>query len=329
MTQNAWPGLDYVGDIKMGYVDSDEHRERRFRALVQEIRAQQADVVSINEANILPGFAKRLARELGYDYIYDVSDSGVRIGGMGFPINMRSGDVILARKDLKLRRVGRRRLSGGPQSKFGSFNFDDGTEILVGRVSLGGKDIFVATTHPHSSVPLNGWSLGLMDELKARWSYSDGEYSKAMERLESESARRRSEFDAMAAYLRKIVPAGAALVLMGDFNAEADWPEMRSFFEGNYRDTYALANGDPGFTWDAECNDNIKSYYKADLNRKFDALYDHLYEYSNFVRWRIDFILANMNIPVDAIKQSMLCGDTIIDGVHPSDHFGVISTIGF
>ncbi len=321
MSQNIWPGLNYVGNIKMGYMESDEAREERYQALVREIRRLNPDVIGINEANPLPAYARRLAEDLDYDYIQHMSDSGLRLGGLGLPVNFRAGDVLLARKGLKLEPVGRKQLSGGPQHKHWSWNFGDGTQVLVGKVSVAGRDIYVATTHPHFSAPHNGWSLKLMAQLKDRWGYTDEDYAAALGKLKADSELRRSEFSQMVAYLKEVVPAGAPLILMGDFNAEPHWEEMGIIYAAGFYDTYALVNSEPGYTWDDQLNVNVINLYRADLDRKYGSLHDHVTAYSDFVRWRIDFILANASLP-DVIS-SEVCSNT--GAVMPSDHFGVVT----
>ncbi len=293
MTQNVWPGFDYQGNITFGYLESHEARAARYQALVHEIKQISPDVISINEANLLPEYAEKLAKELDYDFIEHISDSGLRIGGFNFPTNFRAGDILLAKKSLKLEFVGRKQLSGGKQEKHWSWNFDDGTQVLVGKVTLDGKEIYVATTHAHFSLPQNNWSLNLMNSLTEQWNYSDEQYSFAKKQIQLDSDRRSHEFKQIVAYLKQVIPNDAAQILMGDFNAEADWAEMTHFYQAGYYDTYRLVNDSPGYTWDNKLNVNIKNLYSADLEKKYDSLYEHLTAHADFVRWRIDFILAN------------------------------------
>lgn len=102
VTINVWSGLDYKGTLKMGEYETPEVREARYQALLAELKKLSPDVVGLNEANFLPDYAKRLAADLGFDYLHHVGVSGVRIGRVGLPWNLREGDAILARKELRL-----------------------------------------------------------------------------------------------------------------------------------------------------------------------------------------------------------------------------------
>jgi hypothetical protein len=110
---NVWSGLNYQGNLTMGEYESQAVREKRYRALVTQIKQLDPDVVGIHEANKLPGYARRLAAETGYKAFYHLGLGGVRLGPIGLPWNLREGDAILVKPAWQPEFVGRRQLSGG------------------------------------------------------------------------------------------------------------------------------------------------------------------------------------------------------------------------
>jgi endonuclease/exonuclease/phosphatase family metal-dependent hydrolase len=328
MTINVWSGLDYKGTLSMGEYEPAPVREKRFRALVAEIRRLSPDVIGINEANRLPDYAERLAGEIGYDFIWHVGVSGVRVWRAGLPWNLKEGDALLAKKDLCLAWAGREQLSGGGFVWNNlSFHTQDATQVLLGRVRVNGEDLYLAVTHWHASPPDDARSRGLLAQIKKQGGYPDSAMNEAVALLESDCRWRRDEADKMLAFINEKVPAGKKLVVLGDFNATADTPELRALLSAGSIDTFAAVSRDPGYTWDADRNANIRKYYIDGAAKRFDSLYEHLNSLNDARSARIDFILLNRAFPGGSVIASSLCCNGLFEGVHPSDHFGVCSVI--
>jgi endonuclease/exonuclease/phosphatase family metal-dependent hydrolase len=328
MTINVWSGLDYKGTLKMGEYESPEMQRIRFLALIKEIKLLSPDVVAINEANFLPDYVEQLAEKLGYSYVHHVGVSGLHIWRIGIPWNLKEGDAILARKDLNLRYVGRKQLSGdGFVLNNFSFHTQDATQVLVGKITWNGRDIYIAVTHWHASPRDDSHSQKLLLYLMDRWKYTQVEYRTAVARLKGDNKWRINESRLMASYLKEVVPEGAPVILMGDFNAEINWPEMKYFLDDGFYDTFSLVSKGKGLTWDPERNSNIIKFYRTNLNKKFKDIYEHLNAYNEHVGKRIDLILINRAIPGVSVIESRLCADRLRMGVHPSDHFGVFTVL--
>jgi endonuclease/exonuclease/phosphatase family metal-dependent hydrolase len=328
MTINVWSGLDYIGTLKMGEYESKEVRESRYRALVAEIKTLDPDVIGVNEANLLPDYVERLAKDLGYDYIYHVGVSGLHVWRIGMPWNLKEGDALLARKGLGLKLAGRMQLSGGGFIRNNlSFHTQDATQVLLGKIRVNSKDIYVAVTHWHAWPCDNARNRILLAELKMKWNYSADDYHAAVESLEKDNRWRMDESRLMGGYLKKTIPSGAPLIVMGDFNSDIGWPELDAFIGNGYIDTYRAVNRDAGYTWDPELNLNFRKYYKQDLGRKFDTVYEHLIKITDAERRRIDYIFINDVMKKDSVLESKVCANKESGGVHPSDHFGVMSVV--
>ncbi len=328
VTINVWSGLDYKGTLTMGEYETPEVREARYQALLAELKKLSPDVVGLNEANFLPDYAKRLAADLGYDYLHHVGVSGVRIGRVGLPWNLREGDAILARKELRLECAGRKHLGGGGFVwNWLSFHTDDATQVVLAKLRAGEKDVYVALTHVHASPADTLETREKLAELKKRFNYSDAELAAAVAKLESDNTWRKDEIEKLIVFLKEKVPAGAPVILMGDFNAEIDSPEMRRLSSAGYSDTFRPSAKNPGYTWNGGENANIRKYYGKRPNEKHEEIYEHLDAVSVLSGKRIDFILINEALGKNAAVQSHVCFNTMKDGVHPSDHYGVFSEI--
>jgi endonuclease/exonuclease/phosphatase family metal-dependent hydrolase len=312
VTINVWAGLDYKGSLKMGEYQAPETRERRTRILLEQLRELDPDVIAVNEANKLPRYAHKLAGQLGDDQIHHVGLGGLRAGPLGLPVNLREGDVILAGKSLRLESAGRRQLSGGPVGRFFTCHFADATQVIGGRVSLGGRELYLFNTHWHASpFPTTEYfqrleerrSEGLIDA--QRW---DQLVAEAVEgqKWRLEEARKTVEFiDGVA--------GRSPVILMGDFNALEDSGEIALLRAAGFRDAYAEAGKPPGYTWDGTVNANIL-LQKRTLPEDF---------WMEPKRQRIDYIFfRGSGLQLDACRVVL---DHPREGLFPSDHFGVMA----
>ncbi|UCH09617.1 MAG: endonuclease/exonuclease/phosphatase family protein [Fidelibacterota bacterium] len=333
ITINIWSGLDYMGTLKMGEYESRKVRKARYESMLTELKAHDPDVIALNEANPLPGYARRLARELGYDYIYSVGMSGIKVGCFGIPVNFKEGDAILARKSLHLRKVGMKRLSPGAGliSNCISFHFAESNQALAGSIEIEGQRVYVVNTHLHAGVP---------DEERWRWeaemlrdsgSMTEEEYQNFLDTWQASVVRRQDETQVLLQWIRNVLPEAAPVVLMGDFNAEPNSEEIAWVLADDYVDTWQEVH-DPdsmGYTWEPKRNTNIQAFYT--LPDPYDAsvsLYEKLDALNTQVSRRIDYIFVG-NVPVEYIQRSEIVFDEAVAGQHPSDHFGLLATIRF
>jgi endonuclease/exonuclease/phosphatase family metal-dependent hydrolase len=322
MTMNVWSGLTYKGLFRMGSYEPVQERTKRFEGLLSEIERQNPDILGINEANPLPGYTDELAARTGYDCIWHMGVSGLRLGRLGIPANLREGDVILARKGLGLEFVRQMKLAGrGIVRPSFSIHTGDLTQALLGKVNVEGKTVYVCITHWHAT--LGG--IGALEKAKSlakRFSYTEKEYSRVKRIINEDIRRKMREARNILRFINKNVPSGSPVILMGDLNAEPGRPEVACLkLNGFSMGTY----GGPGFTWDPEANTNLIRYYPDNFDKKYDSLYDHIRAiYEKSFRRTIDYIMVNDYAePLD----SRLCANETFEGGHISDHFGVIADI--
>lgn len=328
MVINVWSGLDYKGTLKMGEYETPEVRQKRYKLLLDEISRRSPDIIGINEANFLPDYARRLARDTGYDIIYHVGVAGLHVFRMGIPWNLKEGDCVLAKKDLNLQWVGRKQLSGGGFIWNNlSFHTADATQVVVGRIRVNDENIYIAVTHWHASPPNNDAMRAEIKDLIKNFKYSASQEEQALKTLQSDQQWRMGEARDMAAFLKKVVPSGAKLIVLGDFNAEDDSPEIKAFAKEGYRDGFRRIGKGPGYTWDSDANTNIKKYYLSGKEKVFDSLYDHLNMINEGIPKRIDYVFFNDAFAASKVLESEVCCNRMVDGLHPSDHYGVYTVI--
>ncbi len=333
VTINVWSGLDYKGIVKMGEYESRQVRQARYRFLMEELKDLNPDVIAVNEANPLPGFIRRLARDLDYDYLYNVGMSGIKLGCLGIPVNFKEGDAILARKSLNLRKVGAKRLSPGAGyiGNIYSFHFAESHQAIAGRIIVSGKPVFIVNTHLHAGLPDDErwqWELEMMREAS---SMTEDEYEALVERWRGSIDRRQSETQVLLAWMRAKLPEEAPVVLMGDFNARPSSEEITWVRADEFVDTWEQVRGPdaPGFTWEAESNLNIQTYYDVpDPYNGSVSVWEELKALNRQVSRRIDYVFVK-NIPAEDILNSELVFNQAPGGQHPSDHFGVLTKIHF
>lgn len=123
------------------------------------------------------------------------------------------------------------------------------------------------------------------------------------------------------------MPDGSIAVLAGDFNANPDHDTVRyltakAVVEGRnaqWTDVWATAGAGPGFTSDPR--DNINSARTAAVKGISDA--------SMIPPRRIDYVLVRgyAHGRPGAPLSARLFGTQPVDGLHPSDHFGVVTKL--
>jgi endonuclease/exonuclease/phosphatase family metal-dependent hydrolase len=326
VTINVWSGIDYMGTLKMGEYESRVVREQRYQLLLAELKEIDPDVVALNEANPLPCYARRLAHDLDMDFVYSVGMGGLRIGPVGIPTNFREGDAILARKGLELSRLGKERLSGkGIITNFVTLHASESNQVIGATIVVNGKTVYLFNTHVHASPSLNPAFFEQLDGLFAEGKLTEEGLARAKESIVSGQEWRADEIMKLLSFVSEKVPSDAPAVLMGDFNAGADTPEMRPIFQQGFVDSFGVSHPDMvGYTWNPAVNLNGVYYTQPRGKQTPEAIAGEL---DDLVAKRIDFIFVGGSIGAGDVLESRVVFDRAIDGRHPSDHFGLMSVI--
>jgi endonuclease/exonuclease/phosphatase family metal-dependent hydrolase len=319
LTINVWSGLTYKGFFKMG--EYEHQPEKRYELLVSEIRKINPDVIAIQEANPLPDYAKRLEADLDYRVIYRVALGGIRFGSFGIPTNMREGQAILVKRPWTITDLGRKRLSGGGiVTNWFSFHPYEVTQTLLGRAIINGKPLYIYNVHLHAG-PFKGSFMEAVLERLAQQMTKE-KLEEARKGLERDIEQRRVEIENLIKFVEKTLPPDMPAIILGDFNTTSESGELEPLLAGSeWVDSFHLKNPqDEGMTWDPQHNPN---YRPAETTK---APYDTLHAYHGSYPYRIDFILVNSHIPRNHILESRVVL-TPVNGVSPSDHYGVLMTL--
>jgi len=299
----------------------EHHPDRRYELLVSEIRNLDPDILAIQEANPLPYYVERLAEDLNYQAIYHIALGGIRFGSFGIPTNMREGQAILVKKPWTITKLGRKRLSGGGiATNWFSFHFREITQALLGKGLIHDKPLYVYNVHLHEG-PFKGSALETMLKRLSQ-EMTKEKVEEAKKAVEKDMERRRVEITNLIKFVEETLPAGMPAIILGDFNTTIESGELGPLLAGGkWMDSFRAKNlHEEGVTWDPQHNPN---YRPAETVKD---PYGTLHAYHGSHPYRIDFIMVNKNIPHHHILESRVVL-TPVDGLSPSDHYGVLTTL--
>ena len=319
LTINVWSGLTYKGFFRMGR--HQDNPEKRYALLVSEIRNLDPDILAIQEANPLPYYVERLAADLNYQAIYRVALGGIRFGSFGIPTNMREGQAILVKKPWTIEDLGKKRLGGrGIATNWFCFHFSEITQALLGRAVIDGKPLYIYNVHFHEG-PFKGPALDSMLKRLAQ-EMTKEKVEEARKHLEKDIDRRRVEIANLIKFVEETLPPGMPAIILGDFNTTIESGELEPLLSGSrWVDSFRVKNpNEEGVTWDPQHNPN---YRPAETVKD---PYGTLHAYHGSHPYRIDFILVSGNISDDHILESRVVL-TPVDGLSPSDHYGVLTIL--
>ncbi len=313
VTVNVWSGLTYSGALTSGTYESREERSFRYGLLVNALRELDADIIGINEANMLPGYAKTLARDLDCDYIYAVRFGGIRLGQAGFPMNLREGQAILAKKLLNLSPAGNRALAGGYAGNFASFHVRDAQRILAGKVTVGEREVFLFSAGWHASEFSNDPQLKNLVDLYSKGRIEGLELLARMQDAIDGHEERLIEAAKTVEYIAEVAKENA-VVLMGTLNALPDSSEIAILADAGFNDVWKAGRGD-GYTRDGMRNTNIIKYFSNEQSAEEPR------------RDRIDYIFFKGD-GVTLMNAAIALDEATFE-IHPSDHFAVVAELEF
>jgi endonuclease/exonuclease/phosphatase family metal-dependent hydrolase len=330
-TYNLWHGLDPVGTLKFREYETREGREARLQAFLAVIRKADPDLLFLEEVNPLPKCARRIAGELGMDEIHQVDNCGLRIGPVGVPVNLRSGLAILAKRDLRLRRLGGRKLTGpfGLCSDLLGVQFREFRYGLAGAISWNDRRVLVAGVHLHHGPEIDGPLTADLERLVARGAIDDAERDRVRATVAASDARRRTELETLFVFLDGLGARETPLILAGDLNLSPDSAEMGRLLARGL--TGVTGPWDPAtglYTWDLERNPNTR--FSLDFSLPYDITQPdvvRVLKYAATRTRRLDYVLYRDPANRLTARDARLIGNAPVAGVFPSDHFGLAATI--
>ena len=336
LTINVWSGLDYNGTFKMGEYESRQVRESRFSSLVAQVEQLSPDVIFVQEANPVGKYAAKLASSLSMDEIHQVVNAGFKVGSLGIPSNMSEGIAILVKPELSLQKTGTWKLSGpkGVHSDLLSVHFSEVVLALACRIETEGQEIVLVNVHLVAAPRIPVDMTTLLDDLSSK-----GELTKAGQKEGIDQWHRREEgrMEEVKKLTMKLESAcsGVPCIVAGDFNAEPGSAEIRFFEEqcgfidvlGGFGDS--PENDGAPFTWDVDRNANTSvSASTRDARGNVRKGFDYIAAVVGDRNRRLDYIFLGKGFSRKDVLHSEVVLDEKVEGVQPSDHFGVFAEIG-
>lgn len=329
-TYNLWHGLDPVGLYKFREYETPMAREKRFQLFLKYARQADVDVWLLQEANMLPDIAERLATELDMDQVHQVDNCGVKLG-WGLPVNFRSGLVILADRNLGLTDLGGRKLSGG----FGFCGDILSLQLIEFRyahfagIKWRDRTIILGNLHLHHGAEADEQFKRKIGKLVNDGKLAKNQGERIIGTVDGSTDRRLAELKVLFNRLAEIGLGDASVILAGDFNASPDSRTMHYLFaEKGFIDATGPWNAKEGFyTWDFERNANTQYALDFKLPSDFELseINEALRTASTHTR-RLDYILLKSDSGLTAGAWSPFA-DQPEGELFASDHFGLIAEI--
>lgn len=347
LTYNAWHGLN-TGEFWVTPAETvaSSHARLKFQAAL--IKAAKPDVVLLQEVNPLPMradlYVQTLA-ELGleYDAIHQVDACGIRVReGKGLIPGLNNGLVILARRELALRKLQGLKLSGdaGRCDSLSGLQLEELRYALIGDITIPetGQHYLIASTHLHSGFEAGAHFLGQME--RAHGAGFLARYPAFRWEIDQARLRRIGELDLLTRTLRQFRRDGvyAGFAMGGDFNFEPDFPEYQEAVLLRLTDAHVLDARDRElFTADPKQNRWIRIPEDLDLpvelQRVFRTLPPELqpkaleaYRSEAERPRRIDYLWLEHFFPDYCVRQRLFGTEVNEEGFPASDHFGVLTT---
>jgi len=330
ITINVWSGLDYDGTFKMGEYESEERRGERFKILLSEIRKISPDIIFLQEANPIDKYAERLADLLSFDEIHQICNAGIKLGPLGIPSNLKEGIAILANPKLKLSYFDTWKLSGsfGLFGDFISIHFSESNFAIIGKIIIDGSPLYLINTHLYANVPSDSLIQIKYENYCKQNSVSGMEFSEVMKAWNETIQIKKSEFEELSENIKEL-RSDYPYIIGGDFNTASTNNELKSFLrENNLADTYLKNSDSKNYTWFPAKNENVtfSTNLKNVSGNKLKG-YDLINAFYDSVPRRIDYLLLDHYFNDTDIENYKIIFDSASNGIHTSDHFGVLSQI--
>jgi len=339
---NVWHGrLPRLGALWLQSIEPPGQKQRRYDALVREIRRLDPDVIGLQECLPQPAFTRRLAADLGgYDGLAAIANGGVRIRGRGLPVGVGTGEGVslLARKSLGLRAHGSPwALSTGGQARESfSFHLSERRVALAATVSLpSGERVGLVCLHLRYAFAELGPMYQVWERLRAAGRVHGPPPAGLLKGAVRHMRVRDQELRTLTARLDAFVEhvPRDRLIVMGDFNLDADAPQLVEWARGHGMvNALPATAGEPVATWSPDTNPNtrysITPVHPDGTPKERDALlyaeYDAQAQSPDHLFVGRGWSIEDAQLACDRPVQAAFSGG---EEVFVSDHYGVIASL--
>jgi endonuclease/exonuclease/phosphatase family metal-dependent hydrolase len=329
LTYNVWHGLRSGESNKRFPGEEEERKERRLALQVEEIKRLDPDVVFFQEVNFNQPLSRWYAERLGYDEIHKVTSCGLHLGGIyKIPKNVNEGIAILAKPELGLRRVGKKRLSGNAKcTATWGFQTKESRYALFGEVTVDGRKVLLTTTHLYSASFVIPTFEEDLDEMVEEGILEPGQRDEILAAREKKLARAKGEALGLLQEIEKRrarLGSDVPVILGGDFNAEPTAPGMVTIREAGFLEA---GSGPNLLTWDPvknEVNYGIGSKRTYPFPTFDIPEVEELQDHRHTTPRQIDHLFVSPDFKV--ISAEMVLHQEK-GGMYLSDHFGILAAL--
>lgn len=339
VTYNLWHGLSPSTPVAFEALEPVSRRSLREKLQIEVLRELKPDVCFFQEVNPAARRAPELAQALEMECAIQPDLVGLKLFGVGLPLNLNSGLAVMASKSHGLRKVKGVSLSRPGTNlvhKWASWQLKEERFALFCESLLPGWGrVLLIDTHLHHGLESTPDVIEKLEKLAEELKLSESSVIELKSRLAKGNERRSQEIAVLLRTLEKLQGRYEVVVLGGDFNASPDSELGAILRELGFIDTWVAAHGetDPGYSFDIEANraNHILqerfplTLVVEDLTfsaKSKEALLELARTQEKRPR-RIDYVWIRAKSLKPVVKRAKLVGRPNADGLAPSDHFGV------
>ncbi|MCY4523803.1 MAG: endonuclease/exonuclease/phosphatase family protein, partial [Halobacteriovoraceae bacterium] len=327
---NIWHGLG-EGFFKREVLEPVDHKQKRDEKQIADLLNEKPDILFLQEVNPVDSHSKRIAGRLGMKRVFQNTNCGISILGLGIPVNLNMGIAILVRPPLKITKIAKMKLSGpmGGCNPYATFQYAEFRYALFAKVDHPGKGSFLlVNTHFHHGVEWSGILGNKIKEWERRKLITSEQRNELAEKIDKSNNRRARELKNLFAKLRDLRRReeykNLPVVIAGDFNSTVRSPIYKDIVKTyGMKDSRTTYSPTP-YTWDPPANRQnhiytgkfaspVPTFGKKELENYFK-------KYDGKQR-RIDYLFVSPDIGVSSYALFGHKADE--DGIIGSDHFGI------
>jgi len=327
ITYNVWHGLNGHGIVSFGELEPRGRHEKRILWQLQEIKKLDPDILVLQEMNPVRELSDRFAKDLDMKAIHQVDQSGLRLLGFGIPLNLTNGLTILAKSELRLKKLSGLKLSGpfGFCSDLASIQFQEFRFALISEFTYQGEKITLANVHLHHGPVLTEEFLKDLENLYHQKNITKKEMNHVIAQMKQSVPRRLKELDRLLDWCEKNRRT-SKLIIAGDFNDSEDSPLFKKLNSAGLKEAYKKVHPkQKANTWDGSKNkDNhilTNKLFPPIEYFKNEKLLELLRRHDERPR-RLDYICMTETL-VSKVKDACEVFNIEVDGLLGSDHFGI------
>jgi endonuclease/exonuclease/phosphatase family metal-dependent hydrolase len=329
LTFNVWHGLRSGESHKSFPGEDPERKQRRLARQIEELERLAPDVLFFQEVNPNQPLARWYAEQLGYDEIHKVTSCGLHLGAIyKIPKNVNEGLAILAKPELGLRRVGKKRLSGNAKcSATWGLQTKESRYALFGEITVAGRKVLLVTTHLYSAPFVLSSFEADLEQLVETLTLEPEQRDEILAERERKRKRVTAEANLLLREIerhRARLGAGVPVILGGDFNAEPDTPAILAVRTAGYLEA---GTGPEFHTWDPvtnEINYGIGTRRHDPLPTFGKPEVQELLAHRDTTPRQIDHLFVSPEFEVVSARMVL---DQERDGMYLSDHFAILATV--